>query len=68
MAKAKYWYIKERRNPQLMQSRGKPYYTALGNITQTEAKKHESSLYGMNFVLRFSTEEEYKQKLTELGI
>lgn len=59
---AKYWYIKERVNPQL-----KTYYLALGNITQKEARKHENAIYGWNNILKFSTEKEYLEKVKELN-
>ena len=62
--KAKYWYIKERHNPQFE----KPYYTALGNISQTEARKHENPLYGYNVLIRFETEKDYMEKCKELNI
>lgn len=62
--KAKYFYIKERFNPQF----DKPYYIALGNITRAQAQNHFTSLYGYNDILKFSTYEEYAEKCAELGI
>lgn len=62
--KPKYWYIKERHNPQF----DKPYYVALGNITKDEAIKAGMSLYGYNNILRIDTEQEYRKKIKELGI
>jgi hypothetical protein len=34
--KGKFWYIKERHNPQL----DSPYYVALGNISKKEVHKY----------------------------
>jgi hypothetical protein len=56
---AKKFYIKERHNPQL----DNPYYVPLGQITQKDAKRHESSAYGWNNVIAYQTEEEYKKAL-----
>jgi hypothetical protein len=61
--KGKFWYIKERHNPQL-----EIYYVPLGNISQKEAKKHEKTPYGYNVILRFDTKEEYLKKLNVQGI
>jgi len=51
----RYWWIKERDNPQFK----KPYFVACGKITVAEAKKMEEPLYGRNYMHRFETEEEY---------
>ena len=55
-----YW-IKERHNPQLG-----IYYTALGQLSKTAARRHESPRYGENIMLRFDTEEEYQAELNRL--
>ena len=60
--KCKYWYIKERHNPQIG-----VYYIALGNISQQEAKKQEGSIYGDNYIHRFNSEKEYNDRLDELN-
>lgn len=62
--KYKYWYIKERWNPQ----HNKPSFTALGNISTTEAKKYEKTLYGTNYVIRYSNYTDYENRCKELGI
>lgn len=62
--KSKFWYIKERFNPQL----DKPYYRALGNISKLEASRHESTLYGYNNLLRFDNEEDYNAALVRLNL
>ena len=62
--KNKYWYIKERHNPRM----AKPYYTALGNISVKEAKKHEKTLYGYNYAIRYTNYTDYENRCKELGI
>jgi hypothetical protein len=62
--KPKFWYIKERFNPQF----DKPYYRALGNISKLEASRHESTLYGYNSIIRFDNEEDYKAALVRLNL
>lgn len=62
--KGKYFYIKERFNPQF----DKTAYYALGNISKADAQNHFYSLYGYNNILRFSTKKEYVEKCKELGI
>ncbi len=62
--KNKYWYIKERHNPQFK----KPYYILLGNISAKDAKACENTLYGYNIVHRFETYELYKQGIRKFGI
>lgn len=59
--KSKYFWIKERHNPQL----GK-YYVPCGNLPVKEAKKKEKSLHGNNFMLRFPSEEAYRAELKRL--
>jgi hypothetical protein len=61
----KYWWIKERHNPQFKD----PYYVACGQITAKEAKAHENLfLYGTNYMHKFSTKEEYEARIKELGL
>ena len=58
----KYYWIKERFNPQLPD----PYYVAYGNISATEAKKMEKSIYGDNHMLKFVSKEDYEKTLSSL--
>ncbi len=58
----KYWWIKERHNPQLG-----VYYVGCGNISAAEAKAMESPLYGDNYMHKFSTKDEYEKRLKELA-
>ena len=58
---AKYYWIKERHNPQLG-----IYYACLGNITTKEAKKYENSLYGTNYMHKFETKKEYEAEIERL--
>jgi hypothetical protein len=62
MKKYKYWFIKERINPQFDNS----YYVALGNMPNNKAKRHEESLYGMTIVRRYDTEEKYNKEIEKL--
>lgn len=59
--KAKYYWIKERCNPQLG-----TYYVPCGNLPVKKAKRMESSLYGCNTMLRFESEEAYNVELDRL--
>lgn len=59
--KAKYFWIKERHNPQTG-----TYYVKYGRISAARAKKMEKALYGDNYMLRFDTEEAYNAKIEEL--
>lgn len=60
--KNKYFWIKQRNNPQLG-----TYYVKMGNISVREAKSHVSeTLYGWNAMLQFSNEKEYLDKIEEL--
>lgn len=61
--KPKFWYIKQRHNPQLG-----VYHVALGNISQKEARAYEKPLYGDNLIIRFSSEAEYQRRCRELEI
>lgn len=58
---AKPWWIKERYNPQLG-----TYYVGCGQMSKTEAKKHEKTLYGDNAIYRFDSEELYRQEMDKL--
>jgi hypothetical protein len=57
----KYFWIKERHNPQLG-----VYYVPMGNLTVKEAKKHESPIYGTNYMNRFNSQEAYEMELARL--
>ena len=57
----KYFWIKERHNPQLG-----VYWVTCGQMKISEAKKYEKSSYGNNYMHKFKTEEEYKAKITEI--
>jgi len=59
----KYWYIKERHNPNIG-----IYYIPMGRLTKAQAEKHISPLFGMNTMLRYKTDEEYRKALAEYGI
>ncbi len=59
--KAKYWWIMERRNPQLG-----VYYVAYGNMPVSEARTHERPLYGDNVMIRHSSEKEYVNAIAKL--
>ena len=58
--KQKYYWIKERHNPQLG-----VYYVAMGNISVKDAES-KSSVYGWNHMLKFYSEKEYKAKISDL--
>ena len=60
--KPKFWWIKQRHNPQLG-----VYYVGLGNLSVKEALKHENSLYGSNVILKFNSQEDYESKLIEVN-
>ena len=57
----KYFWLKERHNPQLG-----IYYVACGRITTKEAKTHEISIYGDNYMHKFETEKEYEAEIDRL--
>ena len=59
--KAKYYWIKERHNPQLG-----TYYTAYGRLPFKEAMAHEKSIYGSNTMHKYATEDEYLNALVAL--
>ena len=57
----KSFWIKERYNPQLG-----TYYIPCGQLSKTEAKKHEKTLYGDNTMHEYKTEAEYRQAISDL--
>ena len=57
----KHFYIKERVNPQ-----SGTYHVKMGQLTKAEAKVHEKTLYGFNFMASYATEEEYNKAIDEL--
>lgn len=58
----KYYWIKERHNPQ----QG-PYYVACGNTYSVKnAKKIETPLYGDNIMHKFNSEQEYNNEIERL--
>ncbi len=59
--KPKFWWIKERYNPQLG-----VYYVPCGQLTISEARRKENSLYGTNCMKRFETEEKYLAEVMKL--
>jgi hypothetical protein len=59
--KVKFWWIKERDNPQLG-----TYYVACGQLSKAEAKLMESSLYGSNYMHQFPNEESYIARIAQL--
>lgn len=59
---SKYYWIKERYNPQIG-----TYYVAYGNTyTVKDAKKAERPLYGQNIMHKFNTKEEYNEEIRRL--
>jgi len=59
--KPKYYWIKERYNPQLG-----TYYSFLGNISVKEALQWEKTLYGLNFMHKFETKDKYDSEIEKL--
>mgnify|MGYP001568133194 FL=1 len=58
----KYFWIKERENPQVG-----TYYVACGQITIKEAQGHErQSLYGFNIMHKYTTKEAYEAEISRL--
>ena len=57
----KYFWLKERHNPQLG-----VYWVTMGNITLEKARAHENAMYGTNYMHKFSTEKEYEEKIAQL--
>lgn len=58
MKRTQPFWIRERHNPQLG-----VYYTAMGQMPERKAKRHERPVYGENRMLRFDSEADYKQGL-----
>ena len=58
------YYIKERTNPQLPL----PCYYAYGQLSVKEAKMKEKTLYGINVMFSYVSEQEYRDKISELKI
>ncbi len=58
----KLFYIKERYNPQF----DKPYYVRYGQLSKTETKEKEASLYGDNYMTSYNTEKEYNDAIEKL--
>lgn len=61
-SRTKNWYIGERHNPQF----DKPYYRAYGQLSKVDAKNKGKSIYGSMYILEFSSQEEYENKINEL--
>lgn len=59
--KPKYWWVKERHNPQLG-----VYYVPLGRMTMRDAMRSYNPKYGLNILHKFESEHEYEAKLKEL--
>jgi len=58
------WYIGKRINPQF----DKPYYVAFGQLSKTEAKRKEKSVYGSMYLSEYNNLEEYENKIIELKL
>jgi hypothetical protein len=54
-------YIKERHNPQTG-----VYFSPMGRMSETCAKRHEKAKYGTNIMHSFETEKEYQSKILQL--
>lgn len=62
--KNKYWWIKERHNPQFK----KPYYILYGNsLSIARAKEIENTSYGDSIMHRFETKELYDAMVNRLN-
>jgi hypothetical protein len=61
--KLKKWWIKERYNPQLG-----TYWVPMGQMSETQARRHEAPTYGDNTMHPFGTEAEYNAKIAELRL
>jgi hypothetical protein len=59
--KPKYWWIKERHNPQIGL-----YYMAVGPLSVKDAQAMERARYGCNYMHKFAGEREYTARLEEL--
>ena len=58
----KRYYLKERFNPQFE----KPYYVKFGQLLKKDAKRHENTSYGDNYMLPYDTEKEYNEAIAKL--
>lgn len=61
MKRTKKWWIKRRDNPQIG-----TYYVPEGQLSKTEARRHERPLYGSNTMLGFDNESAYLAKIDQL--
>lgn len=59
--KPRYYWIKERHNPQLG-----IYYVACGNLSIKNAMKMECGIYGNNIMTKFASEAAYNNALQKL--
>ena len=59
--KPRYYWIKERHNPQLG-----VYYVACGNLSIKDAMKMEGGSYGHNIMIKFPSETAYNNALQML--
>jgi len=51
---AKFYWVKGRHNPQFKY----PVFKDMGQITKKEAKSHENTLYGSNYMHSFKTHQD----------
>jgi len=59
---AKLFYIGRRDNPQF----SKPYYVAYGQLSKSDVKNKENSLYGSMSLQGYATEQEYNTEIERL--
>jgi len=59
--KPKYWWIKERHNPQLGL-----YYVACGQIPVKDARAMGRGSYGYNIMHKFSSASDYEEHLKQI--
>lgn len=59
--KPRYYWIKERHNPQLG-----IYYVACGNLSIKDAMKMEGGVYGDNIMIKFPSETAYNKAIQTL--
>ena len=57
----KYWWIKERKDPQLG-----TYYIPMGQMSMNDAYKMQKSINMFNTMLNFDSKNEYDKKVEEL--
>lgn len=62
MRKPKFFWIKERHNPQLG-----IYRVAMGRMSVADARSHEQAIYGSNTMLRYGSIEEYEAACDKLA-